>query len=451
MEANNIKKISIFIVLSLYFLPVFFLTDGYRDDFSRNINGDYVWDTEGRPVAYMIIKIINLFGDLTNPSPLSQMLSIIISYFACVIIMKRFFYQGGVVSAITPSLIFLTPFFIQNISYQYDILPMVFSIFFLILSIETRKNIYSIILISLSLSTYQPAISIYPFILLINYFENKDKNEIKNRIFSLIVSMLIYRIIILNIFMSADYGKSASNMLVPNSIVNIIHIKDNLFDYFSYYISHYVDFGLYIISFLSLTLLFLLFKSRNKTRNVILFLFSFSFVFLFCLFDKVILQPRVFIWSGGAVVTSIYLINKNNSLRLISKSITICFCLYSIVISSFYSLASYNINKIEESILATSNIKYENLNRIYVFGYPDRGYIANKIIRKYKFLDAMLTPNLYSWQATFYAKSKGYDIYIGKYNGDEISCVNKIYSNNKYSMHDIGGNLILNFKNINCR
>ncbi|NBN29879.1 hypothetical protein GWI84_15125, partial [Proteus sp. G4408] len=163
MEANNIKKISIFIVLSLYFLPVFFLTDGYRDDFSRNINGDYVWDTEGRPVAYMIIKIINLFGDLTNPSPLSQMLSIIISYFACVIIMKRFFYQGGVVSAITPSLIFLTPFFIQNISYQYDILPMVFSIFFLILSIETRKNIYSIILISLSLSTYQPAISIYPF------------------------------------------------------------------------------------------------------------------------------------------------------------------------------------------------------------------------------------------------------------------------------------------------
>lgn len=82
----------------------------YLDDNARLMDGYYGWENEGRPLASLVIYILNFGKILTDISPLSQLIAIALAVGSCSIIGRDVLKKSPVVSAIATSPLFIFPF-----------------------------------------------------------------------------------------------------------------------------------------------------------------------------------------------------------------------------------------------------------------------------------------------------------------------------------------------------
>lgn len=174
---NNKKYFYLYsLLLFLWCLPFLFYQDFYRDDYTRLVSGYAGWENAGRPLATLLYNLLSMnIGTISNLYPLPIFLSILfLAYvFSKLHVNIKRYHSDFSDWSIAPSilLIVVNPFFIQNLAYQYDVLPMCLALAtsiqaFLILD-NSKKNIaISVLLLVISLSLYQPASNVFVVITL---------------------------------------------------------------------------------------------------------------------------------------------------------------------------------------------------------------------------------------------------------------------------------------------
>ena len=458
MKKNDILLL---ILISLFSLPIFFLVDGYRDDFVRNYNGDMIWQREGRPFSYIILYVLNLGGKITNPFPLAQIASIAIMFLTCRRLSNEFNIKNKTLAYLISALLFLTPFFIQNLSYQYDSLPMVASVSMAAIAGISGRVFIKFTLLFLSISTYQSALPIFFIFEGVRYFNHGNSKNILISMAIAAVTLLLYKMVVIKYFVYSDYATNASRMLNPFSYDGIYSFFSNVNYYVSYFYSYYKPIPLIIYTSIVLISLAILLLKWNKSVGFISVASIISSILIFCIIDeyRLYVQPRVFVWSGALLVMCFYIITKSTehigakTTRVIS--VLVCILLaYAISISCIYS---YAYKKSIETDIENMNLILSSINdndgTILFSGSPIKSDIEERAINKYKFLDEVIGEKITSWYSWYYFRNFGLNVNVRKAVDEEYPDCKDVVSkvNNNYMIYKTKENYIVFFGDVKCK
>ncbi|EMH2819181.1 glucosyltransferase domain-containing protein [Escherichia coli] len=220
----------------LFVLPIIIANVYYIDDNYRSITGDDAWHIDGRPLSDLLMYIVNGNTHLTDTSPLPTFISIILLSVSGYSFSKRYigFNHGVIPFTLIPLCIFASPFFIENVVYKFDVLPMCASIslsyLFINVSIANRflKLLCLSVIVTCILSSYQASIN-FLLSLVLCEFLSRYNNNVKN-LFSFIIETMaslcigafIYLKIILPIFLITPES-SDHPMLEAQNIIGVAY------------------------------------------------------------------------------------------------------------------------------------------------------------------------------------------------------------------------------------
>lgn len=271
----------------------------YLDDFIRVIEGDVGWNGNARPMATIISVLLQWAMPLTDISPLPQIICFVL-YCLGFIYLSRIFKINSFLLLVLSGVIFLiNPYNLSIYSFIFDSFPMGLGVFFSIIAFYLTKRgidnfqseyhnkkylfssfLVSIILLTTSLSLYQPTLSFYlisfTFYLLTELCRNSNYQKS-------VINFLIFLSILFLSFLSyipiknnSDLGKytlyhSQLPKLseIPETIVNNVIESWNKINW---------DLGNGMMAFLlkflffliGITIIFLIVKNnRQKKQNLV--------------------------------------------------------------------------------------------------------------------------------------------------------------------------------------
>ncbi len=317
----------VIIMAIIYGLPIIITNSLYYDDIGRSIYGYLSWGIDGRPLSDWLIWTLGVGSPATDISPLPQILCLLIMALACYG-MHLFLNPENRLGWLCFTPIFMSPFFIQNIAFKFDSLPMAASVILAILPlafIGQRKStllIASTICVILSLSLYQASLSalvatcgLYALVSI------RQQKELKEIIFNillialgLVIGYVIYSGIVIPYFVTSSYAISYNK---PIGLSNIALLWDNIETsrhiLKKYFIGNMVLFytPIFVLSFVGLCSL--IFKNSlcypriyEKIVSLLLIVISIIVILVSIPGPSVLLQqmpvgPRVFIGFGFAL------------------------------------------------------------------------------------------------------------------------------------------------------
>lgn len=389
----------LFVVLLAVYSPILISSFNYIDDYGRSLYGYNGLDANGRPVAAIILWATMWFGDVVDISPFPQVISIALISASAILLKDRLESSIGRKIGFLPIIfIFTAPTYLPMILFKYDSVSMAFSIFSAILAFVVMNNtiksyICAVILLILSMLSYQASISI--FIILSCYkciFLYFDKNEAPVRsllssafvsIVAVILSSLIskqYTTGVYNETHSAllNFSRSSINTMLSNSTKYLDMINMS-------YPMAWVIYVIYVI-YLSYKLL----TTDNIfgfIRKVFIFILGilcplFIFIHLSALADPVF-NIRTLIGTSFAISMSVIFFAKNTILR---RCVFIALIAYnSIIYAATLNSIRYQMNYDNNiSLLVMSDLtsnKFSGVKNIYTEGrvyYPQEVSNINK-------------------------------------------------------------------------
>lgn len=409
----------------VYFLLFTMIDKGYRDDYYRIMEGHFAWDTDGRPLAYLLVYIINFGGILTDISPRSYVISAILAALCCAVIGSKILKSTPAINAISSSLIFFSPFFLQNMAYKFDVVTMCASILLCCIPyIYNDKNRWISFLISTicliaSLSTYQASAAFFLMLNTLHLISKEfDKETCKNSILRLIsfsFSLVFYKFIIAKIYLSNEHAKYYSEISLPvnHDAVNLLikNIKD-LFEVLGlvYNAGNYLVFLPAIIIALFCLLKILLKKSTSKLGVVVFLVTSLAAIsacFLFFIVKHPSYEVRAMIGFGSFafVIASIpvILIKKNNWVTYIAFIPPVIF--YT-SITNDYIVAAKSQFKYEKQIIELTYHDYRKLGgegQMQIFGSFPFSKQARIAFSKSPILKKFMNSDIQWWSGKYFA------------------------------------------------
>jgi hypothetical protein len=277
------------------YISIFRADFSYVDDLDRAIEGYHGWNGWSRHLADILSIFIHADTNLTDISPLPQMLAALIIG-ACTVLLVYILQDMRMLqdrelsfaALIAGIPLGLSPYFLENISYKFDAPYMALSIFFSILPFiftGTKKAFVfsSIISLLIMCMTYQASSGIYIILTLLLCFRDwnykgKTIGEIlsfaASAAFSFCFSMIFFRII----FMVPSFGSGFSTeMLAPNQLVPGI-----LFNLKTYIITINNDFGLIWKIIIALICVLFVFQTggRSSPKRPAAFIVSAAFIIM---------------------------------------------------------------------------------------------------------------------------------------------------------------------------
>ncbi|TDU24795.1 glucosyltransferase GtrII-like protein [Chromohalobacter marismortui] len=162
----------VFIGLVLATYPIVAADRLYLDDIWRSMHGDLGWTSNARPLADAVMIALNLGPRVVDLAPLPLWLGLAAVATTLIALRHAFAEFNDDHAWLAMALLVLQPFFLQNLSYQFDALPMALSVSCAGLALAAGMGpmpIKSMTLASVSLFAslcfYQAAVSVY-FVLL---------------------------------------------------------------------------------------------------------------------------------------------------------------------------------------------------------------------------------------------------------------------------------------------
>lgn len=164
----NDRSLAWFAGLCLLFTyPVIAADILHRDDVWRAASGKYFWTVQGRPIADFLTQHLGLSGaNVINSAPFSQIIfgfCLFVSFWAA----TRFFERNyGEKFSLPLAVLFLNPFLLSNLLYQYDSLGMGVGIALTVAAFvvgsgfEVRKLAASVIILTIVAGIYQPLLNL---------------------------------------------------------------------------------------------------------------------------------------------------------------------------------------------------------------------------------------------------------------------------------------------------
>lgn len=203
MKINKNNFYKIMILTLLFCVPIIINNAFYVDDNVRILTGNADWSWVGRPFADWLFYLLSSGFKIKDFSPISLLIGI--TFFS--LIMSKILKQDKSWLELLPYCFFVVnPFFLQNLNYKFDSLPMLLALSFSICAFYYEdKNIYSksvviTALLVLTLGLYQPCINIF-LMLIAGHCLYKIKEESKSKIvflysFLYIIANVIYLLLL---------------------------------------------------------------------------------------------------------------------------------------------------------------------------------------------------------------------------------------------------------------
>lgn len=396
------NKNIIAISLSVMIFSFPFLTNSllYIDDFNRGISGVYIWINDGRPFAQFIYWVFNFGGLAIIGFPSITLMAIVLLIFSIYKICEN--NQLGIFHAIGLTFIVVNPFFSQSMLYKYDSFIMISAIAIVYLCFISRTkqwHILSVILLALSISTYQTSIAIYAALSSLELLYNRKNGyeyalkTIANRFVSAIIATIIYKIS-LNFVDLSPYALEHSSLITSGDVSDLKRNIHSFYDIFNSVTTSFKSSTILIIIFLISILSTTLEIIKNKDKSKIFFIYIifvylcsvFSFVMVFGGISLMLLNP---VFEPRAMTASyvfiFFLISSltivPDIVKLTSVFILFAFSAYtSSAINMAYTIQE-NFNKnIYTPILNITNTR--ETYKVYFNGQPDKSIFVNEIESK---------------------------------------------------------------------
>lgn len=486
---THLKNITVIYILAIaYISPILIADSLYFDDIGRSIYGYFSWGIDGRPLADLIFKTIDLGEPATDISPFPQILCILIMATLCYIlhiVINPETKYGWVV--FTP--IFLSPFFIQNIAFKFDSLTMAISIAFAAIPFMFVNKQKSYILISScigifsSLAMYQASISAFTSICAIYILKSaKDKKDpidytVNAVIYGIgmISGYLIYTALIIPHFVTSEYANNYNQLIKMSEIDILIKNSELTFNIIKSYFTGYIKwFYAPVFIFSSIGLAFVFISVINtkicSLKKIIaatmcllaLFVIIISIPGPSILLRNMAIGPRVFIGFGFAI-SALFLLTS----FVITKK-TLLNTIYIIPIIAMYSymatfasalksqdrMIDYIINGVSNDII---NVGYNNVKLITIDGKALYTPIASKVIQKFPLMESLIPSyfnNELGWGTTkmkeFYTGRDMPSITTQIKIRESICDMQLISDAGLYKTYYKDGNLLISFSFMKC-
>ncbi|MCK0744007.1 glucosyltransferase domain-containing protein [Chromohalobacter nigrandesensis] len=241
---NAWRWIGAFIGLVLATYPIVAADRPYLDDIWRSMHGDPGWTSNARPLADAVMLMLNLGTRVVELAPLPLWLGLAGVATMLVALRQTFVQFSDGYAWPAMALLVLQPFFLQNLSYQFDALPMALAVscaglaFAIGMRSSPKKGfMLSVIGLFVSLCFYQAAVSVY-FVLLAFHallsLATHGTLQWRRHVGLLAagaVTLLGYKLIS-PWWLAGDYSLSHSQMAAPATLP--MHIFDNTLTFWRY-------------------------------------------------------------------------------------------------------------------------------------------------------------------------------------------------------------------------
>lgn len=396
-------------------MPALTLGVYYRDDYWRVVTGENFWGWAGRQGADQLAHFFSLNRYHVDSYPFGLIIAVLaiagILYFIASKLSKQSHY-----AKLALPLLFINPFFIQNLAYRFDAPQMIISLALAILAYyivdgKPSRKIASIGLVFLSLIIYQPCVNIFLGLMAVNYcFDIKKYRSSKNKLIisELLVFLIGYvtylffqKVVIGNIPRSETVGLLEIHLSSLYVLKYLYHVISDLFVGYSFYLLSFFVLisALCSISFIKVSF----FKEILKGRGLFSLCVFTSIPFLLFFAST---GPSFILAEG---VTDIRVLVGFSSVVFflavaVLKRIPDKFSLYIILIPiyCFIVLSFQFFNAIQAQRLFEENIisdisydlgVYESQNaEIYMSGGMPVSPIANVIASRHPLIMRMLSP-----------------------------------------------------------
>lgn len=462
MTINKKHFILILLAMFIYILPLLNSPYYYMDDNVRVVTGHPDWGWQGRPVADFVYYILSFsFVKIKDFFPYSLLLGLFFVSFVFKSLFVEFCSEKKVKLAYVLSFLFIimNPFFMQNLSYRYDSLPMILGLIssiyaFLILRINIHNFIkisYSIVFLIISLSLYQPCVnaflvmSFYSMILLNYKNHNEYFKELSKKLLIFMVAFVGYDIIVLKLL---SYSTSRSTFIGVNEIDCVFLKLKVFFSCLMFQLPSSIS--ILFMGVLLYTFYIMLKDSNNKKLTLISLLGMFLSLWGGLLLIKENMSlPREFPVFGLYFTLHVwYILNKNPG-RKIFCSIVIFVLLilntaYFYHYINMYKTQSLYESNIEDSlVLKINSDKNLSVLPVYINGKPDyEEKIKNTINSSDLFIRKMLLTSD-EWISRYALYRKGLKTVNLSFKSGDVMLFNKLmndktppyYKNSFYSIY----------------
>lgn len=247
----------------------------YIDDMSRKASGNAGWEDFSRYLSNLLSKLLNADGYLTDISPLPQILAVLLTAAASLILIVTFTKGKNItpwnIIAILP--VGISPYFLECMTYKFDAPYMALSILASVaplLFFEYKASFYTanvIIGVLATCMTYQAALGIFPVsVILLLFLKWLDGREIRDLLQSAfrsaagyLAGVAVYRIFFMTPVNSYVSSEVFSLRDMPGGVLS------NLGKYLNYV---YQDFnGLWLFFLALIVVSFVLLAAGVSRRN----------------------------------------------------------------------------------------------------------------------------------------------------------------------------------------
>ncbi|WP_235186788.1 glucosyltransferase domain-containing protein [Serratia sp. DD3] len=468
----------------LYAFPIILADVYYRDDFERVLNPAAGWYTLGRPTADLLMRLFsfNIF-ELTDTAPFTLLLGILFISWVLWTVAKRNETILTIGSLCPYILLLISPFFLQNISYKYDSLPMIAALAISILAYfyprdrGVKSYLIPMAYLFLALTLYQPCtnifIGLYGVNLLIGFNKN-SRSPLQETLWAgvVLLSAYILYFVIINKMLGMSGGRDAMVPLPELADYLIKHTKI-LIHYIKSAITRELKIILYVTSlcvvyaFFLNVYNFLQDKQWSVSTLLSLLLMVLSPIVIFLAF----LGPLFLLREGMTDVrvlsgVSATLFLHGYSLVVVLRKLKPKWMLLSLVpvfyftaVSFQYANAVKNQHIYEDRIFSwliydLMAVNANNHGKIFINNYPGTAPITQTIVNHQAIIDLMYTPS-YGWisRRTLYSMGlNNVDLGWGDNYGDMLQTVcssssTPLKDNKFYTIYAVGDNTLVWFKN----
>jgi Glucosyl transferase GtrII len=181
----------------------------YSDDLKRALIGRTGWDSNGRPLTTLLMKLLQCYDHaLVDISPLTQIGGVALLALAGVLIARRFEIRSPTTAVLVAFPLGAQPFFLENLSYKFDALSMCLALLLAVLPFalprDLRGRLWGGLALFASLSLYQPAIDVALVFLIVEVIVGEIERfpprvllrEAGSRLLQLVAAMAVYEALV---------------------------------------------------------------------------------------------------------------------------------------------------------------------------------------------------------------------------------------------------------------
>ncbi|MCF5070788.1 hypothetical protein GIW70_21640, partial [Pseudomonas syringae] len=228
----------------LHIVPILLADYPYNDDVGRGIFGIQGWARDGRPFADLLYIVLTFSTSMTNIFPLPLLIATVAMSFALRRLVTHYFSRAGFIECLVVLPLWCNPFFLQNLSYQYDGPSMVFGLVAVIYAV-TIKGVhagwcvaFSAILIAVALSFYQICLNVFIGLACVEIIHCISSGVSLRTILNTVQLCIAHLISGLFVYYLTAYqliGGDRQGFVEPDSsgvnqiLIRIISITDNIF------------------------------------------------------------------------------------------------------------------------------------------------------------------------------------------------------------------------------